>query len=152
MRYLNFQGFIICLDEHLNTRRSVMPIFVLQDAFEMDLAGIKTPEGQKACIKAGLRYLILRGDAIYQEISDEGNQDKWRLWHEKVQQIASIEKPKRPRKSSWLSWLNRIPGNAAEIDTVDERGATYSADIIDCAHEALMAMEAIDPCKPLKAG
>lgn len=106
--------------------------------------------GRDACVKAALRYLVHRSDAIYQEINEDGKQEKWRIWHQQVQAIALRDNSASDETKGLRHWLGLFRIKADANATSKEESRSYSSDLVSLAAEALVAMEAIDPCKPVK--
>lgn len=150
--FINASAFMACVHERGLVGVEIYAIWTLEDAFENFRGLVNTRAGQDACIEAALRYLLVAGEAIHESIGDDGKPEKWRYWHEKIDQIVSSEDPANKQRIGWRHWLDHLLGRRTADEANDSNPRTYSPKIVTLAHEALIAMEAVDLCKPLKAG
>lgn len=121
-RFVNFQTFIARVYERGLLQGQTLPIFFIVRVF--DAKRSDTQAARDAYAKAALQYLLIGGDAIYYEITEEEDRkpyNKWQHWREQVSAIAT--------------------GNS------EDKTCTFSQDVVEMAGRAQVAMEAIERLK-----
>nr|POF06891.1 hypothetical protein CFP56_31515 [Quercus suber] len=120
VKFVNFQTFAARVCERGLVQGYNLPIWACESAFETSDGN--TSEERNAWVKAALQGLLLVGDGIYQEFTEDDRKlDQWSRWHEQVSAVAAV--------------------------SVQDKNSAYSPDTILLAGRALVTMEAIERLK-----